>query len=586
MKKLLFSLVIFSIALIETMISCRKPPANNQPPIAVAGPDQVITLPTDSVSLDGSASSDPDGKISEWRWTKISGPGSFNIISGAAAKTFVKNLATGVYQFVLMVKDDGGLSAVDTMQVIATREDPGNRPPVANAGNDTLLTFPANTALLNGSRSSDPDNNITTYQWTNISGPSSFSIANSNAAQTQVTNLVEGVYQFELKVIDATGLYSKDSMRVVVDLPSQTASCPPNNRPFINGQATLVGNLSIPRTRIATVAAGNKIFFAGGVNDTVAFSRVDIYDVSSQTWSTAELSLPREEIKAVACGNKVFFAGGHNPNGGGVSRVDIYDLTTQSWSTAELTYPIADYSGANYFVVATVGNKVLFANPLTSYGYPSGMTSVWVDIYDVSNQSWTSAVLSETRYGFNAVTADNKVYFSGGVTNYAGPTSKTIDIYDNTTGNWSTSALTEPKAFHGGIYKDGKIFWAGGFPFLEGSDADVPTCNVEVKDINTQASAFDHLYKPYYSIFACEINSQLAFIPLYEFRFGTVLKFDIYDVSTDSWSIGVVNQMPSYFLGSPWVVANNSIFVAGGSEYCPFSGSSCQYHTEVWKMDF
>jgi hypothetical protein len=32
---------------------------NNQPPIALAGPDVVITLPTDSVLLDGSKSSGP-----------------------------------------------------------------------------------------------------------------------------------------------------------------------------------------------------------------------------------------------------------------------------------------------------------------------------------------------------------------------------------------------------------------------------------------------------------------------------------------------------------------------------------------------
>lgn len=53
---------------------------NNKPPIAVAGPDQVITLPTDSVLLDGRTSSDPDGTISNYLWTKISGPSSFNII--------------------------------------------------------------------------------------------------------------------------------------------------------------------------------------------------------------------------------------------------------------------------------------------------------------------------------------------------------------------------------------------------------------------------------------------------------------------------------------------------------------------------
>ena len=46
----------------------------NKPPTSIAGPDQVITLPTDSISLDGNASNDPDGIISAWLWTKISGP--------------------------------------------------------------------------------------------------------------------------------------------------------------------------------------------------------------------------------------------------------------------------------------------------------------------------------------------------------------------------------------------------------------------------------------------------------------------------------------------------------------------------------
>jgi len=36
----------------------------NKPPIVVAGPDQLITLSTDSVLLDGSNSSEPDGMIS------------------------------------------------------------------------------------------------------------------------------------------------------------------------------------------------------------------------------------------------------------------------------------------------------------------------------------------------------------------------------------------------------------------------------------------------------------------------------------------------------------------------------------------
>ncbi|HEX3168803.1 MAG TPA: PKD domain-containing protein [Chitinophagaceae bacterium] len=85
MGKYFSYLIITTIAGFMFLLSCKKEKScegcrdTNKPPIAVAGPDLVITLPTDSVSLDGSASNDPDGTISEWLWKKISGPASLNI---------------------------------------------------------------------------------------------------------------------------------------------------------------------------------------------------------------------------------------------------------------------------------------------------------------------------------------------------------------------------------------------------------------------------------------------------------------------------------------------------------------------------
>ena len=77
MKRILPPLLILATLLAEIFFSCKKETScegckeNNKPPIAVAGPDQVITLPTDSISLDGSTSNDPDGTISEWLWKKF-----------------------------------------------------------------------------------------------------------------------------------------------------------------------------------------------------------------------------------------------------------------------------------------------------------------------------------------------------------------------------------------------------------------------------------------------------------------------------------------------------------------------------------
>src|SRR5678816_86715 len=91
-----------------------------------------------------------------------------------------------------------------------------NKPPVANPGNDTGITLPSDSILLDGSASSDPDDGIAGYEWKRISGPGTFSISNANGVQTQVTNLVQGVYQFELKVTDAGGLFSKDTIEIAV----------------------------------------------------------------------------------------------------------------------------------------------------------------------------------------------------------------------------------------------------------------------------------------------------------------------------------------------------------------------------------
>ena len=116
-------------------ISCQKELScedckSYQPPIANAGKDTTIVLPVDFVTLDGSASSDPDGTISEWLWTKVSGPASFIITKTSGVKTVVKNitnanavqaqvtnLAQGVYLFELKVTDAGGLFSKDTMQI-------------------------------------------------------------------------------------------------------------------------------------------------------------------------------------------------------------------------------------------------------------------------------------------------------------------------------------------------------------------------------------------------------------------------------------------------------------------------------------
>jgi hypothetical protein len=89
----------------------------NLPPVANAGIDQVITLPTSSVTLNGSGSTDPDGTITAYAWNYVSGPAGSTITTPAAVSTTVTGLVQGVYIFSLTVTDNNGGVNSDGVQI-------------------------------------------------------------------------------------------------------------------------------------------------------------------------------------------------------------------------------------------------------------------------------------------------------------------------------------------------------------------------------------------------------------------------------------------------------------------------------------
>jgi hypothetical protein len=188
----------------------------NQPPIANAGADQIITLPVNSVTLNGSASSDPDGTITNYLWTKISGPVQFTIVNNTTASTIVNNLTAGSYSFQLKVTDNGGAIAMDTI-IITVNPAPVNQPPIANAGAAITITLPTNIANLDGSASKDPDGTISSYTWSQASGPSVATIASASTAKTGISGLQQGVYVFSLLVTDNLGATNSNTVTVTVN---------------------------------------------------------------------------------------------------------------------------------------------------------------------------------------------------------------------------------------------------------------------------------------------------------------------------------------------------------------------------------
>ncbi|HRQ49606.1 MAG TPA: PKD domain-containing protein, partial [Agriterribacter sp.] len=198
----------------EWMLSHKRGGTAPSPPVANAGVDQTITLPLNSVTLDGTQSTAPAGSISSYAWTKVSGPSAGSISAPGSSKTNVTNLTEGTYQFQLKVTDNKGGTSTSAVTI---KVNPAPQPPVANAGIAAIITLPANSVTLDGTKSTAPSGSITAYLWSKVSGPAQGTITTPANASAVVTGLTEGVYVFQLKITDSNGGTSTATVSVTVN---------------------------------------------------------------------------------------------------------------------------------------------------------------------------------------------------------------------------------------------------------------------------------------------------------------------------------------------------------------------------------
>ena len=90
--------------------------AANIAPIADAGKDITIVLPTNTISLNGSGT-DVDGTIVSYSWKQIFGPVLSGVVFPNAPVTLSNNLVAGTYEFELTVTDNMGATGRDTVSV-------------------------------------------------------------------------------------------------------------------------------------------------------------------------------------------------------------------------------------------------------------------------------------------------------------------------------------------------------------------------------------------------------------------------------------------------------------------------------------
>ena len=199
-----------------------SPPATppNEAPRVTAGDDQTIQLPTDTVTLSGSAE-DAAGSTLTYAWT-VEPTDGVTIADAAAAETAATFAAAGAYTFTLTVSD-GTASGTDTVLVTVEAASeppppPANTAPVVEAGEDQTIQLPTTEVQLSGS-GTDAENDTLTYAWT--SEPAGVTFADAAAAATTATFPGEGTFTLTLTANDGQTTGS-DAVTVVVQPAAST----------------------------------------------------------------------------------------------------------------------------------------------------------------------------------------------------------------------------------------------------------------------------------------------------------------------------------------------------------------------------
>ncbi|KAM6171936.1 dyslexia-associated protein KIAA0319-like protein homolog [Erethizon dorsatum] len=188
--------------------------AVDYPPVANAGPNQVITLPQNSITLFGNQSTDDHG-ITSYEWS-LSPNSKGKVVEMQGVRTPTLQLSAmqeGDYTYELTVTDTIGQQATAQVTVIVQPEN--NKPPQADAGPDKELTLPVDSTTLDGSKSSD-DQRIVSYLWEKTQGPDGAQLENANSSAATVTGLQVGTYVFTLTVKDERNLQSQSTVNVIV----------------------------------------------------------------------------------------------------------------------------------------------------------------------------------------------------------------------------------------------------------------------------------------------------------------------------------------------------------------------------------
>ena len=199
-------------------------PQQNQAPTAYAGANVEVESGAE-VDLVGEGT-DQDGYIVSQDWSQVSGPSVSLSPTGAWSVRFTAPQDSGDIRMRLTVTDNEGLS--DTDDVIVKVLVPANQPnqaPTAYAGPDRTVQQGDSVSVTGDA--TDPDGNIVSWSWSQVSGPTA-SLSGASTQHVQFTAPDQaGDIRLRLTVTDDDGATDSDDAIVTVQAPAPAPNASP-----------------------------------------------------------------------------------------------------------------------------------------------------------------------------------------------------------------------------------------------------------------------------------------------------------------------------------------------------------------------
>jgi hypothetical protein len=179
--------------------------------------------------------------------------------------------------------------------------------------------------------------------------------------------------------------------------------------------------LSDARSYLEATVVGDKVYFAGGISPSVTShaypsKRIDVFDRASGNMTIAtDLAEGKGHFASIAAGNKIFWAGGWKQNADGFfinsDRVEIRDIGTSISTYTCLSGPSSHF------------NAVLRGDEIVFYTAPPTRS---IDIYNVVTGTWSVGTLSEYMYEWEIISVNNKLYAVKGNAEFLGELSTMV----------------------------------------------------------------------------------------------------------------------------------------------------------------